>query len=62
LASRPTREYVPDESEVAEVAVLPTRGLTDPANYESERRVDHPEYGDHRESTSSTSAATPSGA
>jgi len=44
----PDREYVPDESEVAEVAVLPTRGLTDPANYESERRVDHPEYGDHR--------------
>jgi len=25
----PDREYVPDESEVAEVAVLPTRGLTD---------------------------------
>src|SRR6056297_2016196 len=43
----PDREYVPDESEVAEVAVLPVRGLTDPANYESERR-DHPTYGRHR--------------
>jgi len=44
----PDREYVPDESEVAEVAVLPVDALTDPANYESERRVGHPEYGDHR--------------
>ena len=43
----PDREYVPDESEVAEVAVLPVSGLTDPANYESERR-DHPTYGLHR--------------
>lgn len=43
----PDREYVGDESEVAEVAVLPVDGLTDPRNYESERRV-HPEYGDHR--------------
>ncbi len=43
----PDREYAPDESEVAEVAVLPVSGLTDPANYESERRV-HPDYGDHR--------------
>lgn len=43
----PDREYVPDESEVAEVVVLPVGGLTDPANYESERRT-HPEYGDHR--------------
>ncbi|GAB7010342.1 NUDIX hydrolase [Halorubrum trueperi] len=44
----PDREYVPDESEVAEVAVLPVSGLTDSANYESERRLGHPEYGDHR--------------
>ncbi|WP_435093745.1 NUDIX hydrolase [Halorubrum sp. N11] len=44
----PDREYVPDESEVAEVAVLPVSGLRDLANYESERRVGHPEYGDHR--------------
>ncbi|RAW44706.1 coenzyme A pyrophosphatase [Halorubrum sp. 48-1-W] len=44
----PDREYVPDESEVAEVAVLAVDDLTDPANYESERRVGHPEYGDHR--------------
>ena len=44
----PDREYVPDESEVAEVVVLPVDGLTDPANYESERRVGHPDYGDHR--------------
>jgi 8-oxo-dGTP pyrophosphatase MutT (NUDIX family) len=43
----PDREYVPDESEVAEVALLPVDGLTDPDNYESERRV-HPDYGDHR--------------
>ncbi|MFO8114972.1 MAG: CoA pyrophosphatase [Halorubrum sp.] len=43
----PDREYVPDESEVAEVAILPVSGLTDPANYESERR-DHPTYGLHR--------------
>jgi 8-oxo-dGTP pyrophosphatase MutT (NUDIX family) len=43
----PDREYVPDESEVAEVAVLPVSGLTDRANYESERR-DHPTYGLHR--------------
>ncbi|MUW14445.1 NUDIX domain-containing protein [Halorubrum sp. CBA1125] len=43
----PDREYVPDETEVAEVAVLPVAELTDPANYESERR-NHPEYGDHR--------------
>ncbi len=44
----PDREYVPDESEVAEVAVLAVADLADPANYESERRLDHPEYGDHR--------------
>jgi 8-oxo-dGTP pyrophosphatase MutT (NUDIX family) len=44
----PDREYVPDESEVAEVAVLPIAALTNPTNYESERRTGHPEYGDHR--------------
>ncbi|GAB3410850.1 CoA pyrophosphatase [Haloparvum alkalitolerans] len=47
VATVPDREYVPDESEVAEVVVLPVAALTDLANYESERR-DHPEYGDHR--------------
>jgi len=41
------REYVPSDGEVAEVAVLPVAGLTDPDNYESERR-DHPHYGEIR--------------
>jgi len=41
------REYVPTDEEVAEVAVLPVDGLTDPGNYESERR-DHPHYGEIR--------------
>ena len=35
----PDREYIPDESEVAEVVVLPVDAFTDPTNYESERRV-----------------------
>lgn len=43
----PDREYVPDESEVAEVVLLPVEGLIDRSNYESERR-EHPQYGDHR--------------
>jgi 8-oxo-dGTP pyrophosphatase MutT (NUDIX family) len=43
----PDREYVPDEREVAEIAVLPVAELTDLANYESERR-DHPYYGEVR--------------
>jgi len=43
----PDREYVPDEREVAEIAVLPVEELTDLDNYESERR-DHPYYGDIR--------------
>ncbi|SNR41246.1 CoA pyrophosphatase [Halorubrum vacuolatum] len=43
----PDAEFVPDESEVAEIVVLPVAELTDPANYESEQR-DHPEYGTHR--------------
>ena len=47
VATAPDREYHPDESEVAEVVVLAVDDLTDPANYESERR-DHPEYGAHR--------------
>ena len=47
VARIPDREYVPDEREVAEVVVLPVSGLTDPANYDSERR-DHPHYGDIR--------------
>lgn len=41
----PDREYVPDEREVAEIAVLPIAGFIDRRNYESERR-DHPVYGD----------------
>jgi len=41
----PDREYHPDQREVAEIAVLPVAGLTDPANYESELR-DHPEFGE----------------
>ncbi|MFB6102037.1 MAG: CoA pyrophosphatase [Haloplanus sp.] len=43
----PDREYVPDEREVAEIAVLSVADLTDHANYESERR-DHPHYGEIR--------------
>lgn len=43
----PDRPYVPDESEVAEIVVLPVADLTDLDNYESERR-DHPEYGEYR--------------
>ena len=43
----PDREYVPSDAEVAEIAALPVPELTDPANYESERR-DHPHYGDVR--------------
>jgi len=43
----PDREYVPDEREVAEIAVLPVPELTDLDNYDSERR-DHPHYGDIR--------------
>ena len=43
----PDREYDPDEREVAEVVALPVSSLTDPTNYESERR-EHPVYGTHR--------------
>ncbi|MEF8777335.1 MAG: CoA pyrophosphatase [Natronomonas sp.] len=47
VAKIPDREYVPDEREVAEIAVLSLSSLTDLDNYESERR-DHPYYGDVR--------------
>jgi len=47
VARVPDRTYVPDGREIAEVAVLPVAGLTDPANYTTERR-DHPHYGDIR--------------
>jgi len=47
VGTAPDAEFVPDPSEVAEIAVLPVSGFTDPANYESERR-DHPDYGNHR--------------
>jgi 8-oxo-dGTP pyrophosphatase MutT (NUDIX family) len=45
VAEIPDREYVPDEREVAEIAVLPVAGFLDPDNYESERR-EHPQYGE----------------
>ncbi|USZ68935.1 CoA pyrophosphatase [Halorussus salilacus] len=45
VATVPDREYVPDEREVAEIAILPVSGLLDPENYESERR-EHPQYGE----------------
>ena len=38
VAEVPDRDYEPDEREVAEIAVLPVSALTEPANYESERR------------------------
>ncbi|WP_232700913.1 NUDIX hydrolase [Halobacterium wangiae] len=41
----PDREYEPDEREVDEVVVLPLSGLTDPTNYELEKRS-HPSYGE----------------
>jgi len=47
VAVVPDREYAPDEREVAEVVLLPAPALTDPDNYESERR-EHPAYGEHR--------------
>jgi len=45
VARVPDRSYVPDEREVAEIAVLPLSGILDPDNYEYERR-EHPHYGD----------------
>jgi 8-oxo-dGTP pyrophosphatase MutT (NUDIX family) len=47
VARVPAREYVPDEREVAEVALLSVADLTDLDNYESERR-DHPNHGERR--------------
>jgi 8-oxo-dGTP pyrophosphatase MutT (NUDIX family) len=47
VAHIPDRDYAPEDGEVAEIAVLPVRALTDRSNYESERR-DHPYYGDIR--------------
>jgi len=44
VARVPDRAYTPDEREVAEIVVLPVAGLTDLANYESQRR-EHPKYG-----------------
>ena len=47
VARVPDREYVPDMTEVTEVAVLAVEDLTDRSNYDSERR-DHHYYGDIR--------------
>jgi 8-oxo-dGTP pyrophosphatase MutT (NUDIX family) len=47
VARIPDREYVPDMTEVTEVAVLAVEDLVDLSNYDSERR-DHPYYGDIR--------------
>ncbi|MGM0590863.1 MAG: NUDIX hydrolase [Halobacteriota archaeon] len=47
VARVPDREYTPDYREVAEIAVLSVRELTDLKNYESERR-EHPHHGDIR--------------
>jgi 8-oxo-dGTP pyrophosphatase MutT (NUDIX family) len=41
----PDREYVPDGTEITEIALLPVAGLTDPTNYEWEQRT-HPDYGE----------------
>ncbi|MHC3437327.1 NUDIX hydrolase [Natrialbaceae archaeon A-gly3] len=45
VARVPDREYVPDESEVAEIAVFPLSELLAPRNYEYDRRS-HPYYGE----------------
>ncbi|MDZ7730080.1 MAG: CoA pyrophosphatase [Natrialbaceae archaeon] len=45
VARIPDREYIPDEREVAEIAMLPVASLTNPENYECDRRT-HPHYGD----------------
>jgi 8-oxo-dGTP pyrophosphatase MutT (NUDIX family) len=47
VARVPDREYVPDEREVAEIAVLSVADLTDRDNYESECR-EHRHYGEIR--------------
>ncbi|QLG63273.1 NUDIX hydrolase [Halorarum salinum] len=43
----PDRTYLPNDGEVAEIAVLAVSDLTDLSNYESERR-DHSHYGEVR--------------
>jgi 8-oxo-dGTP pyrophosphatase MutT (NUDIX family) len=43
----PDQAFVPDGTEAVETVLLPVSGLTDPANYDSERR-DHPHYGEIR--------------
>ncbi|SER56976.1 NUDIX hydrolase [Natrinema salaciae] len=45
VAHVPDRAYRREESEVAEIVVLPLSGLLDPDNYEYERRS-HPYYGE----------------
>lgn len=47
VARAPDRTYVPDDIEVAEVAILSVADLTDLENYHSEQR-DHPHYGQIR--------------
>lgn len=45
LGTIPDREYAPDGVEATEIAVLSVDALTDPANYEFERR-EHPTHGE----------------
>ncbi|MFB6267027.1 MAG: CoA pyrophosphatase [Halodesulfurarchaeum sp.] len=45
VARIPDRTYRPDGREVSEVAILPLSALTDPGNYEVERR-EHPLFGE----------------
>ncbi|WP_121822231.1 NUDIX hydrolase [Halostella salina] len=45
VARVPDREYVPNDDEVAEIAVLPVAAMLDGDNYDHERR-DHPHYGE----------------
>jgi 8-oxo-dGTP pyrophosphatase MutT (NUDIX family) len=45
VAAVADREYDPDDTEVAEIVVLPVAGLTDPDNYEWEQRS-HSDYGE----------------
>ena len=47
VAEIPDRTYVPDDQEVAEVAILAVSDLIDSENYQSERR-EHPHYGEIR--------------
>ncbi|MFB6146977.1 MAG: CoA pyrophosphatase [Halobacteriaceae archaeon] len=45
VATVPDRTYEPDDREVVEVVTLPVSALTDPENYDRERR-DHPDRGE----------------